>query len=112
MSRAAGNILVNVLLTARDWSRARLNAPATPDFLAALEDRERRQGNGLDFRKTFEIVSIAASAGRYVSYREVADFSGLAWKTAQRLMPKHLVNLCEYAHRKGWLRVKKTASIG
>ena len=70
------------------------------------------RGSGLDFRKTFEIVSIAASAGRYVSYREVADFSGLAWKTAQRLMPKHLVNLCEYAHRKGWLRVGKTASIG
>lgn len=76
--------------------------PATPDYLAALEERERREGNGLDFGKTFEIVSKAASEGRFVSYREVADFSGLAWKTARRLMPKHLGNLCEYAHRKGW----------
>ena len=120
MSRAASNIsdmsrspqgigavpdfskLSDVQLQSYIGYHHRKNAPATPDFLAALEERERRQGSGLDFRKTFEIVSKAASAGRYVSYREVADFSGLAWKTAQRLMPKHLVNLCEYAHRKGW----------
>jgi hypothetical protein len=78
------------------------NGPATPEYLAALEERERRQGSGLDFRKTFAIVSKAASEGRYVSYGEVAVFSGLTWKTARRLMPKHLGNLCEYAHRKGW----------
>jgi len=32
----------------------------------------------------------------------VAEYSGLSWKTARRLMPKHLGNLCEYAHRMGW----------
>lgn len=74
----------------------------SPEYLAALEDREHRQAGGLNFRKTFEIVSKAASEGRYVSYGEVAAYSGLAWNTARRPMPKHLGNLCEYAHRSGW----------
>ena len=46
------------------------NGPATPDYLAALEERERRQGSGLGFKKAFAIVSKAASEGRYVSYGE------------------------------------------
>jgi hypothetical protein len=74
----------------------------SPDFVAALEEREHRQGGGLNFGKTFEIVRQAAAEGRYVSYGEVAEYSGLPWKAARRPMPKHLGNLCEYAHRRGW----------
>jgi hypothetical protein len=74
----------------------------SPDYMAALEERENRQGGGLNFGRTFEIVRQAASEGRFVSYSEVAEHSGLPWKAAMRPMPKHLGNLCEYAHRRGW----------
>jgi hypothetical protein len=74
----------------------------SPDYLAALEEREKRQGGGLNFGRTFEIVRQAAAEGRFLSYGEVAEHSGLTWKAAMRPMPKHLGNLCEYAHRMGW----------
>jgi hypothetical protein len=74
----------------------------SPDYLAALEERENRQGGGLNFRRTFEIVRHAASESRFLSYGGVAERSGLTWIAARHPMPKHLGNLCEYAHRRGW----------
>jgi hypothetical protein len=74
----------------------------SPDYLAAVEEREKRQGGGLNFGRTFEIVRQAAAEGRFLSSGEVAEHSGLTWNAARRPMPKRLGNLCEYAHRRGW----------
>jgi hypothetical protein len=84
-----------------DYHRPK-HGSGSPEYEAALEERERRQGAGLSFRKTYEAISIAAAEGRYVSYGEVAEHSGLSWKVARRPMPRHLGNLCEFAHQKGW----------
>jgi len=74
----------------------------SPDYEIALEERERRQSAGLNFRKSLEVITAAAKERRYVSYGEIAENSGVSWNVARRPMPRHLAHLCEYAHQKGW----------
>jgi hypothetical protein len=70
------------------------------------EFRKDSSDGGVAFPPAILIVSLnvrqAAAEGRFLSYGEVGEHSGLTWKAAMRPMPKHLGNLCEYAHRMGW----------
>jgi hypothetical protein len=43
--------------------------------LKALEEEAARSGKGLVFYKSFEVIRRAAQAGRFVSYKELADAS-------------------------------------
>lgn len=52
--------------------------------------------------KTLELVRKAAIERKFVSYGEVARHSGMLWNNARRAMPKHLTDLCHYAHHQGW----------
>ena len=73
-----------------------------PLFVDALRELEKRKGKGLDFDKSFSIISRAAKEGRFLSYKELADASGADWGQAHYAIGGHLWNLVEYAHRKGW----------
>jgi hypothetical protein len=71
-------------------------------YLNALEELEGRKGKGLNFRTSFEVIKKAAKDGRYVSYKELADESGVVWNKAYRAIGPHLFGLVEFAHRQGW----------
>lgn len=80
----------------------RKSATDSQTYIEALAEQARRTGNGLDFSKSFEIISRAASEWRFVSYKELADESKADWKQVHYSIGRHLWALVEYAHRKGW----------
>jgi len=83
-----------------NYERRRLTSD--PVYLAALRELDRRKAKGLDFEKTKEIVRAAAVQRRFLSYKEVADASGVAWTQVRYEMNRHLGRLVTYAHRHGW----------
>ena len=71
-------------------------------YLDALAEQARRNGQGLDFNKSFSIIRRAAAERRFVSYKELADASGADWNRVHYSIGGHLWSLVEYAHRRGW----------
>ena len=71
-------------------------------YIEALEERARRRGKGLEFKKSFELIRRAAHAGKFLSYKELADESGANWTQVHYSIGTHLWDLVEYAHRRGW----------
>jgi hypothetical protein len=71
-------------------------------YLDALRELEERKGKGLSFDKSFSIIKQAASEGRFLSYKELADASGADWGQVHYAIGEHLWTLVEYASRKGW----------
>ncbi|MGO8089604.1 hypothetical protein AB9E29_21010 [Rhizobium leguminosarum] len=80
----------------------RLGQTQRPAYLAAMEELSRRGGNGLSFRKTLMAILAAAREERFISYKGIADQSGAEWSRVHWAMGKHLGELLEYAHRRGW----------
>lgn len=77
-------------------------AKERPLYLAALEEYAARRGNGLSFAKSMAVIREAAQAGRFLSYKELADRSGAVWNKVHYSVGPHLWDLVEYAHRRGW----------
>jgi hypothetical protein len=73
-----------------------------PLYLDARRELERRKGKGLDFEKSREIILAAARAGRFLSYKQLADASGADWNQVHYAIGSHLWELVEYADRNGW----------
>lgn len=73
-----------------------------PYYLEALEELARRKGQGLDFLKSFDLIRKAAAERRFLSYKELADASGLEWSKVRYAVNGHLGDLIDYAHGKGW----------
>ncbi|GLQ39767.1 hypothetical protein GCM10007908_33870 [Rhizobium albus] len=71
-------------------------------YLDALAEMARRKGAGLDFEKSFRAVLKAAQERRFLSYKQLADESGVEWSRVRYAANQHLGDLIEYAHRKGW----------
>lgn len=71
-------------------------------YVDALSEMARRKGGGLDFEKTFRAVLKAAKERRFLSYKQLADESGVEWSKVRYAANQHLGDLIEYAHRKGW----------
>jgi hypothetical protein len=76
----------------------RQRATNTPLYLDALRELEKRKGQGLDFDRSLSIIPQAARKGRFLSYKELADFSGVDWGQAHRAIGGHLWKLVEYSH--------------
>jgi hypothetical protein len=76
----------------------RQRATNTPLYLDALRELEKRKGKGLDFDRSLSIILQAAREGRFLSYKELADFSRVDWGQAHRAIPGHLWKLVEYSH--------------
>lgn len=71
-------------------------------YLDLLSELARRKGSGLDFDKTFRAVLKAARERRFLSYKQLADESGVEWSKVRYAAGQHLGGLLEFAHRKGW----------
>jgi hypothetical protein len=71
----------------------------TPFFHALLREMEVRR-RGLDLEKSLACVIAAAAQRHFVSYKELAEASGLSWAKAHRVINGHLGKLCEYSYRK------------
>ncbi len=71
-------------------------------YLELLAEQAHRKGAGLNFDKTFQAVLKAAKDGRFLSYKQLADESDVEWTKVRYAMNKHLDDLIEYAHRRGW----------
>ena len=69
-------------------------------YLDALAELERRTGRGLNFDKSQKAILAAAKDGRFPSYKELADASGVEWTAVHLTIGKHLSALVTYAHRK------------
>lgn len=79
--------------------KSRTDAPL---YTLALSELARRRGKGLSFEKTREVVLAAAREGRFLSYKDLADASGVDWGQAHYAIGPHLFELVEYAHLRGW----------
>jgi hypothetical protein len=77
-------------------------ATSPPRYIEALDELARRQGHGLNFETTMRIVQSAARRRKFLSYKELADASGVDWNKAHYAVNDHLWQLVEYAHRRGW----------
>jgi hypothetical protein len=64
-------------------------------YLDALAEQARRNGQGLDFNKSFSIIRRAAAERRFVSYKELADASGADWNRVHYSIGGHLWSLVE-----------------
>ncbi len=70
----------------------RTDAPAYHDALRKLELHRSR----LDLEKTRQCVVAAARDRRFVSYKDIADVSGLEMSRAHLVLTRHLGELCGY----------------
>jgi hypothetical protein len=93
---AAANELKNLIANHR-----RQKAASAPKYLDALRQLQIRKGKGLDFEKSFRIITAAAKEHRFLSYKKLAD-SGADWKQVHCSVGGHLWDLVEYAHRNDW----------
>ena len=73
-----------------------------PYYLDLLAERGRRKGKGLNFDTTRRAVLAAAREGRFISYGELSDASGVEWSKVRYAMNRHLQELIEFCHRKDW----------
>jgi hypothetical protein len=78
----------------------RKNATTAPLYLEALPELEKRKGKGLEFAKSLSIILKAAKDGDFLSYKELADASGVDWGQAHYAIGEHLWRLVEYSHLK------------
>jgi len=69
-------------------------------YLDALSELEKRKGKGLEFAKSLSIILKAARDGGFLSYKELADASGVDWGQAHHAIGEHLWRLVEYSHLK------------
>jgi len=80
----------------------RKNREGDEYFADLLEENSRRKGQGLNFQVTMQTVLAAGRSGKFVSYKQLADASGVVWSKVHYAMSDHLGKLIEYAHRRGW----------
>jgi hypothetical protein len=73
-----------------------------PRYLEALAEQARRIGHGLTFSASFKAIRAAAQEGRFLSYKQLADASGVEWTKVHYTIGSHLWTLVEYAHQHGW----------
>lgn len=81
----------------------RLGKEGDAYYLDVLAETARGKGRGLDFEKTFRAFLKAAEEGRFLSYKQLADESGVAWSRMCYVANQYLGDLIEFVHRKGWL---------
>lgn len=88
--------LQNLVKNHRDRNRT-----GEPLYLEAFEELSRRTGQGFDFKKSLDLIRAVAAERRFISYKELANASGLEWSKVRYAINTHLGDLIEYAHRRG-----------
>jgi hypothetical protein len=80
----------------------RMSLLTAPLHLQAMAEKEQRRGNGLEFRKSVDIILAAARQRRFTSYKELADASGAKFEKVRYAMNQHLWDLVSWAQGHGW----------
>ena len=71
-------------------------------FKAALTELGSRTTSGLTLAGTLAMIVAAAKEGQFISYKTIAVQSGAKPSNLNVSMPKHLLAVSEYGHRKGF----------
>lgn len=71
-------------------------------YIDILEERSRRQDNGLLIEASREVVVLAAGQRRFVGYHELAKASGIPWSKAYVGLNNHLWHLANIGSKRGW----------
>jgi hypothetical protein len=79
----------------------RLGRTAEPLYLGALEERNRRKGAGLEFKKSLKLLWEAARQRRFLTYKDIADANGASWNKVRFAMIGHLFDLNQWAAHRG-----------
>lgn len=69
-----------------------------PKYIEVLRELELKTGKGLNFETSLAVITEAAKERRFLSYRELADASGVTWSKANLAIGGHLGRLAEFAH--------------
>jgi hypothetical protein len=80
----------------------RLNKTSDPIYMNAKKILANRQSGDLDMEKTIKAIIGHGQHGKFLSYKDVSDASGLGWTKSWRRVPPHLDAVCIYSEGKGW----------
>jgi hypothetical protein len=80
----------------------RLNQTSKPIYLNAKKILVNRQSGDLDMEKTIRVIIDHGKRGKFLSYKDISDASGLDWTKSRRRVPPHLDAVCFYSEGKGW----------
>ena len=80
----------------------RLQRTAQDVYREAVEERNRRQGGGLDLKVSIRAILQAARERRFLSYGELAAANGADWSAVRYPMNTHLGEIIRYAQHRGW----------
>lgn len=72
------------------------------ELQSALKELGQRRAKGLNFDKSLAIVRGAAADRRFLSYKDLADESGVEWTSVHYAINWHLWDLVQFAHCHGW----------
>lgn len=80
----------------------RQSATGAPLYKRAIDELERRESSGLDVDTSFGVIRDAARERRFVSYKDLADASGVSWSKVRRSIGSHMWLLVKRGHARGW----------
>lgn len=73
-----------------------------PILREALRLRGKLGSKTLDLKRSCAAIIAAAKAGRFVSYKQIADASGCDWISAYPVISAHLYLVLKQARANGW----------
>jgi hypothetical protein len=80
----------------------RLKRTSDPVYTACRGILESRRAGDFDMEKTVAAIINSGKIGRFLSYKDVADASGLDWAKSRRRVGLHLDSVCVFSEGKGW----------
>jgi hypothetical protein len=80
----------------------RLNRTADPVFAAANKILETRRTGEYNMDKTIATIRKHGALRSFLSYKDIADASGLNWVKSRRGVGPHLDAVCLHTIGKGW----------
>jgi hypothetical protein len=81
---------------------ARLGKTGDPRCVAASKILSDKKNGDYDTEKTIAAICDRGRRGQFLSYKDVADASGLEWSNAFRQINMHLDAVCVLSEGKGW----------
>jgi hypothetical protein len=80
----------------------RLNRTGDARCLAASKILDDRRNGDYNMEKTVAAICERGKQGQFLSYKDIANASGLEWGNVFRQINLHLDSVCSYAHGQGW----------
>jgi hypothetical protein len=80
----------------------RLNKTGDVRCVVASKILEGRKNGDYDMEKTIETIRDHGKRAQFLSYKDVANASGLEWANVFRQINKHLDSVCVFSEARGW----------